>query len=281
MSSRKSDALTLHRQMSKTPKVANYAIIVGKAAINFGVKQGLLKPDFVNPFAGIEFYRAESRERFLSEAELARIGDSLVALETRAMVSPWAAAAFRLLIFTGARSDEILKLEWSRVLLDEKVVLLPTSKTGKRRITLNAAAIQVLKAIPRVRRNPYVIVGRKRGKHLVSLQKPWRTVCAKAKVKNCRIHDLRHSYASFAAADGLSLHMIPTEMPVGLTEAFAAIADRGLWSGFLRRNPPTLEPPSFADLQEELRRFFGPIIANLGTPEGANGRWDPHGGVWR
>ncbi|WP_206951973.1 nucleotidyl transferase AbiEii/AbiGii toxin family protein [Trinickia acidisoli] len=75
---------------------------------------------------------------------------------------------------------------------------------------------------------------------------------------------------------------IPTEMPVGLTEAFAKIADeRGLWTGFLRRNPPSLQPPPFADLQEELRRFFGPVIANLALPEGAKGRWDPDGGAWR
>jgi hypothetical protein len=88
--------------MRKTPKVANYAIIVGKAAINFGVKQGLLATGFRNPFAGIELYRAEARERFLSEAELVRIGEALAALEAEAMVSPWAAAALRLLIFTGA-----------------------------------------------------------------------------------------------------------------------------------------------------------------------------------
>ncbi|MGX9576931.1 nucleotidyl transferase AbiEii/AbiGii toxin family protein [Mesorhizobium sp. f-mel] len=74
---------------------------------------------------------------------------------------------------------------------------------------------------------------------------------------------------------------IPTVMPVGLTEAFAAIVeDRGLWSGFLRRNPPTLKPPSFAELQEELRRFFGPIIDSLASPENARGRWNPDGGTW-
>ena len=73
---------------------------------------------------------------------------------------------------------------------------------------------------------------------------------------------------------------IPTEMPVGLTETFAEIAEeRGLWSGFLRRNPPTLEP-HFAALQEELRRFFGPVIASLALPEGAKGRWDPDAGAW-
>ncbi len=75
---------------------------------------------------------------------------------------------------------------------------------------------------------------------------------------------------------------IPGEMPVGLSETFARIAEeRGLWSGFLRRNPPTLQPPPFADLQQELRRFFGPVIASLALPEGAKGRWDPDSGAWR
>lgn len=75
---------------------------------------------------------------------------------------------------------------------------------------------------------------------------------------------------------------IPAEMPVGLTEGFVAVAEeRGLWSGFLRRNPPTLQPPPFKDLQGELRRFFGPVIASLAAPESSEGRWDPHGGTWR
>lgn len=75
---------------------------------------------------------------------------------------------------------------------------------------------------------------------------------------------------------------IPEAMPVGLTEAFAAIqAERGLWAGFLRRTPPALEPPPFVDLQAELRGFFGPVITALAAPEGARGTWDPDGGVWR
>jgi hypothetical protein len=74
----------------------------------------------------------------------------------------------------------------------------------------------------------------------------------------------------------------PTEIPFGLTERFAKIAEeRGLWSGFLRRNPPTLQPPPFTELQEELRRFFGPLIATLTLPEAAKGLWDPDSGVWR
>ena len=74
---------------------------------------------------------------------------------------------------------------------------------------------------------------------------------------------------------------VPTEIPTGLDEGFArAVEGRGLWSGFLRRNPPTLQPPPFPELQKELRHFFGPVIAALTRPESAQGRWDPHGGVW-
>jgi hypothetical protein len=75
---------------------------------------------------------------------------------------------------------------------------------------------------------------------------------------------------------------IPAEMPVGLTETFSNIAEgRGLWSGFLNRNPPTLQPPRLTELLQELRRFFGPVIASLALPEGTKGRWDPHGRTWR
>lgn len=74
---------------------------------------------------------------------------------------------------------------------------------------------------------------------------------------------------------------IPTAMPVGLTEAFAAIVEqRGLWTGFLRRTPPSFDPPPFPQLLEELRRFFGPVIAGLAQPEIARGRWAADGGTW-
>ncbi len=71
-------------------------------------------------------------------------------------------------------------------------------------------------------------------------------------------------------------------MPFGLTAAYAAVVEeRGLWTGFLRRAPPTMAPPPFPQLQDELRRFFGPVIAGLTAPEGARGRWDPDGRAWR
>ncbi|MCK1534193.1 MULTISPECIES: nucleotidyl transferase AbiEii/AbiGii toxin family protein [unclassified Bradyrhizobium] len=73
----------------------------------------------------------------------------------------------------------------------------------------------------------------------------------------------------------------PTEMPVALTPQFAEMADKqALWTGFLRRNPPTLPPPPLGDLLAELRRFFEPVLAALPLPESATGRWNPDRGAW-
>lgn len=91
--------------------------------------------------------------------------------------------------------------------------------------------------------------------------------------------------ATLVEAVGGTLHRrdtaVPDEPPIGLTDPFAAIvAQAGLWSGFLRRTPPALEPPSFPELQAELRNFFGPVISALGASEAYAGVWDPQRRLW-
>jgi integrase len=86
--------------------------------------------------------------------------------------------------------------------------MLPDSKTGKKVIHLNAPAQQLLKEIPCLDGNPFVICGEKAGRHLVNLEKPWRRVRAAAKLDDVRLHDLRHSFASVAASGGQSLIVI-------------------------------------------------------------------------
>ena len=75
---------------------------------------------------------------------------------------------------------------------------------------------------------------------------------------------------------------VPADTPAGLTDEFGTSErSAGLWTGFLRRSPPTLQPPAFPALLVELRRFFGPVIISLGAPEGVRGRWDPDQAAWR
>jgi integrase len=56
--------------------------------------------------------------------------------------------------------------------------------------------------------NPHVIVGRRTGARLINLQKAWRRIRKQAGINDVRLHDLRHSFASVAAASNGSLPMI-------------------------------------------------------------------------
>jgi len=104
------------------------------------------------------------------------------------------------LLFTGARLSEILTLKWAFVDFERSLLLLPDSKTGQKIVRLNQHAAAVLHKLPRIADNPYVIAGRRAGSHLINLQKPWRRIRALAGLDDVRIHDLRHSFASVAAA---------------------------------------------------------------------------------
>jgi integrase len=166
------------------------------------------RPEQSNPCRGTKKYTVSKRERFLSAEELRRLGDVLAQVEKDSGASLFAVAAIRLLILTGARLNEILTLKWSYVDLHRGLILLPDSKTGKKSIRLNEPAIKVLTRLPRLRGNPHVIVGQVDGGHVVNLQKTWRHIRALAGLDDVRIHDLRHSFASVAAASGASLPMI-------------------------------------------------------------------------
>jgi integrase len=101
-----------------------------------------------------------------------------------------------------------LTLRWDHVDIENAVLRLPESKTGAKPIYLNDAAIKLLRTIPRLGDNPFVIAGGKPGSRLVNLQKPWGRLRAAASLHYVRIHDLRHSFASVAAGAGMSLPVI-------------------------------------------------------------------------
>jgi integrase len=167
-----------------------------------------LRTDGSNPVRHVKRYPERKRERFLTREELQRLGAVLADAQATGAETPFVLAAVGLLILTGARLTEILTLKWDYVDLQGQVLRLPDSKTGAKLIYLNAAAINLLRTMPRMAGNPYVIAGKKRRARLINLQKPWRRLRAKAGLGDVRIHDLRHSFASVAAGAGMSLPMI-------------------------------------------------------------------------
>ena len=167
-----------------------------------------LRTEGTNPCRHVKKYPENKRERYLTKDELQRLGATLADAERDNTETPFTLAALGLLILTGARLTEILTLKWQYVDLAGGVLRLPDSKTGAKPIYLNDAAIKVLRGVPLMVGNPFVIAGKKRGARLINLQKPWRRIRAAARLHNVRIHDLRHSFASIGAGAGMSLTVI-------------------------------------------------------------------------
>ena len=226
---RRLDIGRLHSKMSATPYAANRAVALISSIWNWAAGRDEVAHS-ANPAKGLERNPEAGRERFLTSEEFAQLGDALAEGETvglpwhlpadkpvskhvpkigrRTVLDPAAVAAIRLLVLTGARLREILDAKWEHVDLERGIIHLPDSKTGAKPIYLSAAAQAVLASIKRIKTNPYIIPGEKAGAPRADLQKPWAAVTKAAKLPGLRIHDLRHSFASFGAGASLGLPII-------------------------------------------------------------------------
>jgi integrase len=186
-------------------------------------------PEGVNPARRIEKFKERRRERFLTLEELERLGGAIREAETSGIpwmidesksntkhlpipkkrftkINKFAAAALRLLLFTGCRLREILNLQWEHVDLERGLLFLPDSKSGRKTVILNASAIAVLNQLEKI--GPYVVPGDDPGRPRSDLHRPWRAITRRSLLQGVRLHDLRHTYASFGAGSGLGLPII-------------------------------------------------------------------------
>jgi integrase len=224
----RSDIAQLHRKLGMTmAPTANRVIATLSSFYSFCSKIGAV-PEGFNPAKGIEKFRETSRERYLTTDELQRLGAALEEAETigvpwnvdesrpnakhvpkknrRTVIEPHAVAAIRLLLFTGCRLREILHLKWEHVDFERGLLFLPDSKTGKKTVVLNAAALAVLRDLTRA--SDYVIAGEEPKQPRSDIKWPWSLVIRHAKLAGLRVHDLRHSFASIGAAGGLGLPIV-------------------------------------------------------------------------
>ena len=197
------DVAKLHHGLRETPYQANRLLAVLGKMFNLAERWGL-RPDGSNPCRHVERFGERKRERMLSPAELARLGETLAGSDG----SPYALAAVKLLVFTGARVGEVLGLRWDWIDFDRGEARLPDSKTGAKTLHLPPPALAVLSDLPRLDGNAHVIVGHKTGAAMVNLEKPWRALRADAGLDDVRLHDLRHAFASVAASSGMGLPII-------------------------------------------------------------------------
>jgi integrase len=196
--------------------------VVG-AMLQFAVGRKLIP---ANPAKGVPLLKGEKKERFLSETEVTRLANAVSGMEAQGKLSATAASAIRLLMLTGCRKSEILSLRWEWVDFERGCLRLPDSKTGAKVVPLAASAMELLSELPR--NSEYVLPAAKGAGPYTGLQKDWERVRDRAELHGLRLHDLRHSFASFAVADGNTLFMVGKVLghkQARTTEVYAHLAD--------------------------------------------------------
>jgi integrase len=201
--------------------IAARSLAVLSAILSFAEDHGVVAS---NPAKGVHPYRGRPRERFLTEAEVKSISRALEVLERESAIPAVASVAIRLLMLTGCRKNEILSLKWEYVDFERHCLRLPDSKTGAKIIPVAVAPLAILSELPRS--STWVLPACKGHGHYVGLQKHWeivrRRACAlmpsnsamktfrgtMSNLENVRLHDLRHSFASFAVMNGAPLYMV-------------------------------------------------------------------------
>lgn len=116
-----------------------------------------------------------------------------------------------MLLYTGARKREVLDARWEHVDFKRRLLTVPLSKSGKpRHILLSHAAIELLKSLPRKADVPWVFFNPKTREPPVSIFCAWDSIRKKVGLPDVRLHDLRHSFASFLVNSGRSLYEVQT-----------------------------------------------------------------------
>jgi integrase len=278
----------MHARMRGNPYGANRFLAITSKLYSWASDRGFLPEGRANPATKIGHYKEHARERFLTGEELARLGHTLRMAEAeglpyaidetkpkakhaakpenrRTPIDPFAIAAIRLLILTGARLREILHARWEQVDLQREILFLPDSKTGKKPVFLNAAALSVLADLPRIARNPHIIAGAKHGAPRFDLRKPWTAVTRAAGLDGLRVHDLRHSFASIGAGASLGLPIIGKLLghsQAATTQRYAHLAD----------DPMRAAAEAIgARIQAAMRRTSGAEVVPLKKPSVADG----------
>ena len=181
----------------------NRVLILTRFIFNLAIKwetPGVNK----NPTAGRSIASESYRERFLTPDEAQRL---LAAID--ADPNETAARAIKLLLLTGARRNEITYAKWEYINWERRTLLVPLSKSGRSRlIQLNSAALEVLRSTPRTDENPFIFPSPITGRPSSSLHFPWTRIRKSANLFDVRLHDLRHSFASFLVNHGVSLYVV-------------------------------------------------------------------------
>ncbi|MDE0129880.1 MAG: site-specific integrase [Gammaproteobacteria bacterium] len=212
--------------MSERPGVANRAMPVLSMMMRMAELWGYRRHNS-NPCRNTRRYKMKPMERYLTAEEMARLNAVLTRDE---FWCPHIVAIVRLLMLTGCRPGEVLSLEWDWI--KGKRIFLPDSKCGPRTVWLPGAAREVIDAIPRYSGAcPYLFPNRPPTRPIDNIAFHWDRIRNEAGLPDLRLHDLRHTWASVAAMNGVDMVTVAKLLGHALvetTERYVHLSDQSV-----------------------------------------------------
>lgn len=196
-----------HQIGADKPYEANRVLALLSTMFNLAIAWAMLPVGLANPakMPKSQKFKERSRDRPVNSAELPRLFEALAAEP-----DPHIRAIIHLYLLTGLRKRELLHARWQHVDFDRRTLRLPETKGGKpRHVPFSQAALEILEGLPRIPGNPHIFPSPVNpGAPRYDLFKPWRRIREEAGCADLRIHDLRHSVATWLAEEGHAAQFI-------------------------------------------------------------------------
>ncbi len=228
---KKQDVMQLHCDMVQKKRLAkataNKVLIFLSSAYNVALEyevEGVSQ----NPTKGIKEYKLNNqRQRYLTKEEAQRLLDAINQTEQNIHLK----YIVPMLILTGARKGEVLRARYEDFNLNQLTWTIPISKSGKKRILpITPQLLELYNSIPKTN-GEYLFASPVTGKPYVSIYNSWNSARTKAGLKDVRMHDLRHSFASALVNSGRSLYEVQTLLGHStstMTQRYAHLSNESL-----------------------------------------------------
>lgn len=199
------DVEKLHRDLSRrAPFRANRVVALLSRIFSLAIRWEIVRE---NPAAKVERNPEQPRARYLDDTELHRLLSALETFEDKRVVN-----AVRLLALTGARKSEVLSSTWPQFDLERGYWVKPAATVKQarlHRVPLSETTVGLLREMRGSSlSDSFLFPGRVADKPLTEIKKGWARICEIAQLEGVRVHDLRHTYASLLASEGMSLPII-------------------------------------------------------------------------
>ncbi len=211
------DVEKLMNDLSNRPYAANRTLQLFSAMLAMAKNRGWID---LEPTKDINKFQEDERHRYLSDAEITRL---LKALEAEKQNPN--SKIIKLIFTTGSRKGEVLSAKWNDFDLEKGAWFKKANSTKQKKdsyIPLNNEALDVVMELKKnilsgkklenckeliVSNEEYLFYNPETKTHVKDLKAFWKKLCNSAKIKNARMHDLRHTFASILVNKGVSLQV--------------------------------------------------------------------------